>query len=1331
MFDRCRAAVRGLSLLWVLCGGAPVSASERGAPLVQVYDLQETVGSAGLATELLPLPDGRLFIAALGGPVIHDGVRWQVLNHPRRLGGFSEMTRTPDGRIYAGFNGDLGYWLEDVRGRWSWHSVLDQLPASARQTDAMRGIASQDDGRILWFLTQSRLIRMPVGGEVSVLDAEQPFTGGWLVGADFWVQDASGRLARAPATGALTLEAVPGAAEALGTDANGRGYFVRHIVHSGAEWRLLLTDARILRYREGQFSDWPHAAVDILRRQRVLSFAELHNGHWVIGSTGHGPVVLDADGQLLDQYDASDGVPVRATYGLYEDHQGGVWLAQERSLVRIDLASGLTQLGEAQGLPVGAETLRRINGVLYAIGGNYLYRLRPGDGSAAARFERVDGEVLRSVLDVAPAADGLLVVSAGLHRHRDGVTQEILPLATTTSVSASTAVPGRYWLGHQKGLQRVDIDPAGQPMATPMPVPWPVWQTVETDAQTLWLADRAGHLARMTLSDPPQLREYHEADGLPGGTVKIYPRRAGGVWLATLSGVMVHDPQSDRLRKAAGLPPEMLGGRVFALLEDIEGNLWARGDDLNAVAWRRGDQYVLDQTLLHGVSTRPTSYAFLREGAIVWVARSNGLLRIDLNARQAPPPARPPYLSEIRTGPELVRVGPTDLRDLPFEQRDLQLRFGAADLHRSEALVFRSQLHGYDADYSPWSGLAERSYTNLPSGDYQFELQVQDGYGRSSSAPPLAIRIAPPWYRSPLAYAGWLALAVLLLWAAAALGARRRQRGLLQRQRALEQEVRLRTQEIAGQNETLRTQAEALATQARQLAEVDQLKTRFFVHVGHEFRTPLTLVMGPLDDVLRDPGMRLHARARDLLELAQRNARRVLDLVVEMLDVHKLEHGQLPLQRVPVDLAGWLPRQLAEQQALIERHGHQLAVEIAPGPLVASIDALQLARVVGNLLSNAAKYMRRGGEIRVCLDRDGEHARLRVSDAGRGISATALPHVFDRFYRADEGDGGGGHGVGLALVREIVERHGGRIRAESTLGVGTCFEVQLALVADTPVPLPAPLDPAAAEPAPAAAPGEARGRPRVLVVDDHADLRLRLRQLMATQYEVIEAEDGPGALQAACSQLPDVVVADVMMPGFDGVELARRLRADPETAAIGILLLTAKAGAEHAVVGLQAGADDYLAKPFDAGELLARVEALLAQMRRLQARLSRQGQQALPSAPVIDRQEARWRERLDQIIDAQLSDPEFNVEALAQAMHLDRSALFRRLKQMGELAPADLLRERRLLRAQDLLRRGDGSVTEIAFAVGFDNLSSFTRAFRTRFACAPSSLLPGVRQAAR
>lgn len=1332
---------RGCLLGMLLAASTPLPAGEAGTLPVRVYDLQEEIGAAHIATDIYALADGRLHAATLGGPAVFDGVRWQVFNHPRGLGGYVHSAQGPDGRIHAGFNGDLGWW-DPAPGAWQWHSLLQELPTDARTPGSARGVVLLDGGEVAFHLSVAQLVRLRRGASAEVLRPPTPLAGGWEVAGQLWLQDVDGRVAWLAADGPLAPQPVPGAQQAIGQDADGRGYFIRAVEHADGEWRLLLSDARVLRYRAGHFQEWPHAARERLRQQRPSGLTQLRDGRWVITSFSDATLVLGPEGDVLQQLGASEGVPARATVSAREDHQGGLWLAQARSLTRIDLAGAASFFGEAQGLPAGALQLLRWQGELYARDSNYLYRMRPGEGLEGARFERVAGEILRTVQGIAPAGDHLLVSSAGLHAwdpQGGARAAEKLRSGTGTTLAVS-AVPGRWWWGQLSGIARLDEAHGGNHARTDIALGWSAWEIVEDGAHALWAADRSGSLARIDLAEPLSVRQYGSADGLPDGPVKLFPRRDGGIWLATREGVLVVEAGGERLRPAHELPAELRSARVFEWLEDDAGNLWVRAEGLNAVAWKQADGYRLDETVLRGLSVRPTINQFLREGDILWVARADGLLRIDLGRRRAPPPARAPFVSEARLIGNAAVLEPSALATLASDQRDLHLRFGAGDWHRPEALQFRSRLHGYDSGYSDWSALAERSYTNLPHGAFAFRLQVRDGYGRVSEAAPLAIAIAAPWFRSRAAYAGYALLALAMLWLAAQAGARRRQRAWHARQLALEREVATRTATIAEQNERLRAQADTLQQQAARLAEVDQLKTQFFINVGHEFRTPLTLVLGPLDDLLRDTALRLPGRVRELLELAQRNARRVLDLIVELLDVSRLEHGQLPLKRVRLDLADWLRRQLDEQQALIERHGHRSRLALPSQPLWVDVDPMQLSRVLANLVGNAAKYMPRGGLIEVELDADATHAWLRVSDHGRGIAATALAHVFDRFYRAEEGEAGG-HGVGLALAREIVERHGGRIAVSSEIGLGSRFDVGLplaageaptvpAVVAETPAPaaIEAALAGAEADESPLP-PG--RELPRVLVVDDHAELRARLRQLLAPRFEVVEAEDGPGALQLTRTLLPDVVVADVMMPGFDGVELARRLRADPETAAIGILLLTAKAGADHAVTGLRAGADDYLAKPFDAAELLARIDALLAQMRRLQARYARAAQAAAaaPPMPVADRDE-RWRERLEQQIDAHLHEPAFNVEALAQTMHLDRSALFRRLKQMDALAPADLLRERRLLRARELLREGAGSVTEVAFAVGFENLSSFARAFRTRFACTPSSLLPGPGKAA-
>jgi DNA-binding response OmpR family regulator len=232
--------------------------------------------------------------------------------------------------------------------------------------------------------------------------------------------------------------------------------------------------------------------------------------------------------------------------------------------------------------------------------------------------------------------------------------------------------------------------------------------------------------------------------------------------------------------------------------------------------------------------------------------------------------------------------------------------------------------------------------------------------------------------------------------------------------------------------------------------------------------------------------------------------------------------------------------------------------------------------------------------------------------------------------------------------------------------------------------------------------------------------------LLEDRFEVIEAIDGPSAWNAARDRLPDLIVCDVMMPGFDGIELTRRLRADPETAAIALLLLTAKAGSEHAVAGLHAGADDYLSKPFDASELLARIDALLARAQRLRLRLVRE-QLPAPAPALEENADQRWRRRLDAVIAARMDDSEFSVEQLAQDMHADRSHLFRKCKELVAMNPSEYLRDARLKRGYALLETAAGSVSEVAYAVGFDSLSSFTRAFKVRFGHPPSQV-PAARK---
>jgi PAS domain S-box-containing protein len=434
---------------------------------------------------------------------------------------------------------------------------------------------------------------------------------------------------------------------------------------------------------------------------------------------------------------------------------------------------------------------------------------------------------------------------------------------------------------------------------------------------------------------------------------------------------------------------------------------------------------------------------------------------------------------------------------------------------------------------------------------------------------------------------------------------------------------------VAGQIGTAVAGARVLEEERRRaaaLAELDAAKTAFFTNISHEFRTPLTLLLAPLEDTLTRAEGALSAADREQLGVAHHNALRMLKLVNMLLEFSRIEAGRLQAVCEPTDLAAFTAELASMFRSSVERAGLRLLVDCPPLSRPAAVDRDMWEKIVLNLLSNAFNFTLQG-EIAVTLRQAGPEAELTVRDTGAGIPEEELPRLFERFHqvRGVRGRALEGTGIGLALVQELVKLHGGSIRVRSVYGRGSEFIVSVPLGpapsapdAGRVVPLPSPsrADPylveaarwlpnlVRADPAPATSPNGAAPRPRVLVADDNADLRQYLGRLLAGAYDIQEAPDGQAALAAARERPPDLVLTDVMMRGLDGFGLLRALRAEPGTRTVPVVLLSARAGEESRLEGLAAGADDYLVKPFNARELLARVGSHLdmARVRREAAR---------------------------------------------------------------------------------------------------------------------------------
>jgi DNA-binding response OmpR family regulator len=389
--------------------------------------------------------------------------------------------------------------------------------------------------------------------------------------------------------------------------------------------------------------------------------------------------------------------------------------------------------------------------------------------------------------------------------------------------------------------------------------------------------------------------------------------------------------------------------------------------------------------------------------------------------------------------------------------------------------------------------------------------------------------------------------------------------------------------------------------------------------------------------------------------------------------------------------------------------------------------------VVTNLLSNAFKFTPEGGAVDLSVSVVDDAVEIRVGNTGPGIPAGVLPYVFDRFYQAEGANSHEGTGIGLALVKELVALHHGSVAVESTPGEQTTFTVRLPLgsrhlspeerveaagpAEAPPLLVGLPAEAAGAVPEPGA--GTEPGRPVVLVVEDHPDLRAYLGGQFLADYQVLEAEGGEQGWQLAETHLPDVVISDVMMPGVNGLELLGRLKSSDKTSHIPVILLTARAGRENRLEGLGTGADDYLTKPFDAEELRVRVRNLIRTRQQLREKFTT-GALLKPEQVELPSQQQVFLEKLRGVLEAHLDDALFGVEQLGEALGMSRSQIHRKLKAITNQSPSDLIRSYRLQRAADLIRQDAGNLSEIAWQTGFSSLSHFSRSFHEEYGCSPS-----------
>lgn len=537
--------------------------------------------------------------------------------------------------------------------------------------------------------------------------------------------------------------------------------------------------------------------------------------------------------------------------------------------------------------------------------------------------------------------------------------------------------------------------------------------------------------------------------------------------------------------------------------------------------------------------------------------------------------------------------------------------------------------------------------------------------------------------------------------------------------------------ELSRQKKKLEEQRDQLISLSKQLEEATHAKLVFFTDVSHDFRTPLTLVADPVEQLLEDKT--LTPRQQSLLKVVHKNVHILLRLVNQILDFRKYENDKLELVRANMNLRVQLQEWSHSFQTLaLKKHIHfVLEVNDDRADYLMAVDAEKMERVYFNLLSNAFKFTPENGTITVTLstltkEEGGRYARLVVADTGSGISVQHIRHIFDRFYQIDVNHAGSG--IGLALAKAFVELHGGEITVDSVEGKGTVFTVDIPMtVVEEPsadlVQEPRITQQTVVEELEDMETEEQipdENKECILIIDDNADVRDYVKSLLKEEYTVIEAPDGRAGLKKAMKYVPDAIICDVMMPVMDGLECCRKLKTELQTSHIPVMLLTACSLDEQRIQGFECGADSYISKPFNSKLLLVRLRNLMDNHKRLKQFFG--DKTTLSKEPVSDVDKG-FVDRFRELIEENLADSELSVEDLGSKMGLSRVQLYRKIKALTNYSPNELVRIARLKKAASLLASSEKTISEITYEVGFTSPSYFTKCYKDYFGESPTDFL--------
>ncbi|GAB4012505.1 hybrid sensor histidine kinase/response regulator transcription factor [Spirosoma migulaei] len=922
------------------------------------------------------------------------------------------------------------------------------------------------------------------------------------------------------------------------------------------------------------------------------------------------------------------------------------------------------------------------------------------------------------------------------------------------------------WFGTNDGLYHLN-QTSGQYTRYPSDIPAQFIDLQYLDgkpADNLWIGGDGGVASFNTRTHQYTYYKYKPGDtgGIPDKAIYgLMVSQFGEVWiLVNRLGICRLNPKTGQLiRYMAGGKGKLTTNDVLSIHEDKEGTIWI-GTHLGGLHWfnwRTGIFSVISReegipgTSIVGITSDGTgklwlstneglcqvdpitraihSYevsdglpsndfkhnAVFRQANQLIFGTENGIVQFNPNQILTDTRPFPVYITDL-TVMDKPRVITDNIIRLKHDETMLSIGFSALAYEQPGQNQYAYQLVGVNPNWVQTGNRRVATYTSLAPGTYTFRVKAANSSGFwTKNEASVQVIVMPPWWATWWAYGLYVLLAGGAIWGY----------------------IRFYTNRLRQRQEL-----ELNRREAEQLKAVDELKTRFFSNITHEFRTPLSLILSPVEKLLQE-----NRFDRPMLTLVHRNAEQLLRLINQLLDLSKLEGNYMAVSLMQGNVLEFIDPIVGVFQRMAEQKGVTLTCEVAGLPAQEYVfDADKWEKILTNLLSNALKFTDAGGQVTltgtpVWTGSEMNALAIRLVDSGIGIAPEQLPHIFDRFYQADTSSTRAyeGTGIGLALVHELVGLLGGSITVESQLTVGTTFHLLLpvqpvsAATGEIPkirlvTPKLETLDQRTSLPPRLSNSLAVKGTslPSILIVEDNDELREFLMGELASLYHVLQAVDGEAGWALVQTELPDMVLTDVMMPRRDGIELTRLIKSHADTDHIAVVMLTAKTAPQSRIDGLQQGADDYLSKPFSLDELHLRLRNLVSRQQKLGEHYRQQF--ALPVSSPVSNVKAQeviadpFLLRIYALLEQHLDDPSISVDWLADQLAMNRKTLYRKVQQLIQLSPADLIRQYRLRKATELLGLGN-NVAETADLVGFNSPSHFTIVFKEFYQQTPSEFI--------